>query len=78
MEYADVRFCDLPGVMQHFTMPASAFTDAFTTGLMFDGRSISFQEIHESDMKLKPTHDGLRRPLPCARRSRSTSPSSIR
>jgi glutamine synthetase len=56
VEYVDVRFCDLPGVMQHFTMPASAFTDdAFTTGLMFDGSSIrGFQEIHESDMKLKP------------------------
>jgi glutamine synthetase len=56
VEYVDVRFCDLPGVMQHFTMPASAFSeDAFTTGLMFDGSSIrGFQEIHESDMKLKP------------------------
>ena len=56
VEYVDVRFCDLPGVMQHFTMPASAFDeDAFVTGLMFDGSSIrGFQEIHESDMKLKP------------------------
>jgi glutamine synthetase len=56
VEYVDVRFCDLPGVMQHFTMPASAFSeDAFSTGLMFDGSSIrGFQEIHESDMKLKP------------------------
>ena len=56
VEYVDVRFCDLPGVMQHFTMPANAFDeDAFITGLMFDGSSIrGFQEIHESDMKLKP------------------------
>ncbi len=31
VEYVDVRFCDLPGVMQHFTMPASAFDeDAFS------------------------------------------------
>ena len=22
----DVRFCDLPGVMQHFTIPVVAFT----------------------------------------------------
>ena len=30
VEYVDVRFCDLPGVMQHFTMPANAFDeDAF-------------------------------------------------
>lgn len=25
VEYVDVRFCDLPGIMQHFTIPASAF-----------------------------------------------------
>ena len=52
----DVRFCDLPGVMQHFTIPVSAFKDdALTNGLMFDGSSIrGFQAIHESDMKLIP------------------------
>ena len=34
----DVRFCDLPGVMQHFTIPAAAFKeDALADGLMFDG-----------------------------------------
>ena len=52
----DVRFCDLPGVMQHFTTPASSFSDSvFTEGLAFDGSSIrGFQEIHESDMLLLP------------------------
>ncbi|MDR2566107.1 MAG: type I glutamate--ammonia ligase [Bifidobacteriaceae bacterium] len=56
VEFVDVRFCDLPGIMQHFTIPASAFTeDAFADGLMFDGSSIrGFQAIHESDMKLIP------------------------
>ncbi|MDR3201822.1 MAG: type I glutamate--ammonia ligase [Bifidobacteriaceae bacterium] len=56
VEFVDVRFCDLPGVMQHFTIPVEAFTeDAFTAGLMFDGSSIrGFQAIHESDMKLIP------------------------
>jgi glutamine synthetase len=56
VEFVDVRFCDLPGIMQHFTIPASEFTeDAFTEGLMFDGSSIrGFQAIHESDMKLMP------------------------
>ena len=51
----DVRFCDLPGVMQHFTIPVAAFKDeALTEGLMFDGSSIrGFTAIHESDMKLK-------------------------
>ena len=54
--FVDVRFCDLPGVMQHFNMPAEAFgSSAFTDGLMFDGSSIrGFQQIHESDMKLVP------------------------
>ncbi|WP_299035123.1 type I glutamate--ammonia ligase [uncultured Pseudokineococcus sp.] len=52
----DVRFCDLPGVMQHFTVPAASVdADFFTTGQMFDGSSIrGFQAIHESDMKLVP------------------------
>ncbi|MCL1840819.1 MAG: glutamine synthetase beta-grasp domain-containing protein, partial [Propionibacteriaceae bacterium] len=52
----DVRFCDLPGVMQHFTMPAAAFEDAaFTEGLAFDGSSVAgFQKINESDMALIP------------------------
>ena len=42
IELVDVRFCDLPGIMQHFTIPVSAFKDdALTNGLMFDGSSIS-------------------------------------
>ena len=56
VEFVDVRFIDLPGVMQHFNMPTSAFDDAaFEDGLMFDGSSIrGFQAINESDMKLLP------------------------
>ncbi|SEE01330.1 type I glutamate--ammonia ligase [Ruania alba] len=56
VKFVDVRFCDLPGVMQHFNIPVEAFNeDAFTEGLMFDGSSIrGFQAIHESDMKLIP------------------------
>ena len=52
----DVRFTDLPGVQQHFNVPAVSFTEAvFSDGLMFDGSSIrGFQAIHESDMKLLP------------------------
>ena len=54
VEFIDVRFCDLPGVMQHFNVPVAAFdADAIANGLMFDGSSIrGFQAIHESDMKL--------------------------
>ncbi|HEY4570608.1 MAG TPA: type I glutamate--ammonia ligase, partial [Kribbella sp.] len=52
----DVRFCDLPGVMQHFTVPVSSFDQSvFDDGLNFDGSSIrGFQAIHESDMSLFP------------------------
>jgi glutamine synthetase len=56
VKFVDVRFCDLPGVMQHFTVPAESFGAAvFTDGLAFDGSSIrGFQAIHESDMQLMP------------------------
>ncbi len=56
VKFVDVRFCDLPGVMQHFNVPAQTLDlDFFTNGQMFDGSSIrGFQAIHESDMKLVP------------------------
>ncbi|MFE4216096.1 type I glutamate--ammonia ligase [Streptomyces sp. NPDC056844] len=52
VKFIDVRFCDLPGVMQHFTIPAATFDPA--DELAFDGSSIrGFQAIHESDMALR-------------------------
>ena len=56
VKFVDIRFCDLPGVMQHFNVPAeSVDEDFFTVGQAFDGSSIrGFQAIHESDMKLLP------------------------
>src|SRR6202161_3146957 len=56
VQFVDVRFCDLPGTMQHFTVPVEVFDQkVFTAGLMFDGSSIrGFQQIHESDMLLLP------------------------
>jgi len=56
VKFVDIRFCDLPGVMQHFTVPAEAFDqDTFEEGLAFDGSSVrGFQSIHESDMLLLP------------------------
>jgi glutamine synthetase len=56
VEMIDVRFCDLPGIMQHFTVPVSSFDQSvFDDGLNFDGSSIrGFQAIHESDMSLFP------------------------
>ncbi len=56
VRFVDVRFCDLPGVMQHFTVPATMVDDDFfAKGVAFDGSSIrGFQAIHESDMGLIP------------------------
>ena len=56
VKFVDIRFCDLPGIMQHFNVPAeSVDADFFTVGQAFDGSSIrGFQAIHESDMKLIP------------------------
>ena len=59
VEIVDVRFCDLPGLMQHFSIPAHELDeDVFEDGLGFDGSSIrGFQEIQESDMLLIPDPD---------------------
>jgi glutamine synthetase len=56
VEIVDLRFCDLPGLMQHFSVPLSQLTeDAMNEGFGFDGSSIrGFQEIQESDMLLFP------------------------
>ncbi|KAB7742494.1 type I glutamate--ammonia ligase [Nostocoides sp. F2B08] len=56
VKFVDIRFCDLPGIMQHFNVPAESLDeDFFTVGQAFDGSSIrGFQAIHESDMKLLP------------------------
>src|ERR1700683_5263163 len=56
IEVVDLRFCDLPGLMQHFSVPAHGLTEGgFTEGFGFDGSSIrGFQQIHESDMILLP------------------------
>jgi len=56
IEIVDLRFTDLPGLWQHFsiTLP-EVHAGLFGDGIGFDGSSIrGFQEIHESDMLLKP------------------------
>ncbi len=54
VQMVDLRFTDLPGVWQHFTIPAHILSEAtFEDGVPFDGSSIrGFKEIHESDMLL--------------------------
>jgi glutamine synthetase len=58
-QVVDLRFCDLPGLMQHFSIPMGEFSEeGFETGYGFDGSSIrGFQEIQESDMLLVPDPD---------------------
>ena len=50
----DLRFIDLPGMWQHFSIPVEDLEDdLFSEGIGFDGSSIrGFQQIHESDMLL--------------------------
>lgn len=62
IKIVDFKFNDLPGLWQHFSVPATELLsnehrDAaiWEEGLGFDGSSIrGFQKIHESDMILKP------------------------
>ena len=51
---ADLKFTDLLGVWQHFSIPIEDLNDElFAEGIGFDGSSIrGFQSIHESDMLL--------------------------
>src|SRR6476620_8274495 len=52
----DLRFVDLPGQAQHFSIPVKELGEnLFIDGIGFDGSSIrGFQHIHESDMLLMP------------------------
>lgn len=62
IEIIDLKFNDLPGLWQHFSMPAEELTEMddlmesiFMEGVGFDGSSIrGFQKINESDMILIP------------------------
>ena len=56
IQIVDLKFVDMPGLWQHFSISAREFEeDAFTEGVGFDGSSIrGFQAINESDMLLMP------------------------
>ena len=56
IEIVDLRFTDLPGQWQHFSMLSSELTtNSFDEGVGFAGSSIrGFQAIQESDMVLIP------------------------
>ncbi len=56
IKMADIRFTDIPGTTQHFTIPIKFLEeDTFKEGLGFDGSSVrGFQEIQDSDMIVIP------------------------
>jgi glutamine synthetase len=56
VQMVDLKFTDLPGMMQHFSIPVEELHEGvFEEGAGFDGSSIrGFMEIHESDMLLMP------------------------
>ncbi len=56
LQFCDLRFSDLLGQWQHFSIPISELSERlFSEGIGFDGSSIKgFQQIHESDMLLFP------------------------
>ena len=56
VEIIDLKFVDLPGLWQHFSISTSELNeDLFAHGIGFDGSSIrGFQAINESDMLLMP------------------------
>ena len=57
MKFVDLQFSDVPGRMQHVTIPSEMLNEkTFTEGVpKLDGSSIrGFTEIHESDMLLVP------------------------
>src|SRR5712691_7938624 len=56
VEIIDLKFVDLPGLWQHFSISTSELNEGlFADGIGFDGSSIrGFQAINESDMLLMP------------------------
>ena len=56
LKIIDLKFMDLPGMWQHFSIMAGEFDESlFEEGIGFDGSSIrGFQAINESDMLLFP------------------------
>src|SRR5436189_1328158 len=56
VEAVDLKFCDLLGTWQHFTVPTSELNEElFEEGIGFDGSSIrGWQPINASDMIIVP------------------------
>ena len=56
VKFVDIRFTDMPGVQQHFNVPARTVdAEFFVNGQLFDASSIrGFAGIADSDMQLIP------------------------
>ena len=56
IKFVDLKFMDMPGQWQHFTVPVTQFSaDSFEDGFGFDGSSIrGWKAINESDMLIIP------------------------
>jgi glutamine synthetase len=58
IEFFNMQFSDMMGMVKSVTMPANKISDAMEYGIWFDGSSIDgFTRIFESDMLLKPDID---------------------
>jgi len=74
IKVVDLKFNDMPGMWQHFSMPVSELTEMddltksiWVEGVGFDGSSIrGFQKIQESDMILIPDPNTARLDPVCA------------
>ena len=78
VKIVDVRFIDLPGVWQHFSIPTNAFgAGDFSDGIGFDGSSIrGFQTIEEpsnTPTEKNQCHSIVRRQTTCSRPSTTTT-----
>lgn len=60
-KFIDLKFTDIRGKEQHYTIPASAMDDDFfENGKMIDGSSFKgWQKIHQSDLALMPELDSV-------------------
>jgi len=61
IKFVDLKFIDLPGTWQHYTVPVSEVSEeSFKSGFGFDGSSIrGWKSINESDMLIVPDSDSI-------------------
>ena len=56
IEFVDLKFVDLPGIWQHFTIPVGKLDeDLFTEGIGFDGASRLIKISTSLMLKKRPT-----------------------